>query len=136
MMESPASRETRRGRVRVEDLRSKIREKVAVAELASELAHQLNNPLAALTNLIYIANQQALDDELKRVLEEAETQLERVSAVVRSIVTLHKTDPDERLRKAGKLLDAEAFRRIKQEYESALHLASIVEGAQDAIYSK
>jgi PAS domain S-box-containing protein len=34
------------------------------------------------------------------------------------------------------LLDPPAFQRIKEEYESALHLASIVEGAQDAIYSK
>jgi len=34
----------------IQDLRSKVREKVAVAELARELAHELNNPLEALTN--------------------------------------------------------------------------------------
>ena len=34
------------------------------------------------------------------------------------------------------MLDQATFQRIKQKYESALHLASIVEGAHDAIYSK
>lgn len=135
-MESQSSRKIRRSRSRAHDLRSKIHDKVAVAELAHELAHELNNPLEALTNLIYIVRQRASDDEMKSMLDEAESQLARMSAVVHSIVTLNKTDPDQRLRNAGRLLDAERFRRIKEEYESALHLASIVESAQDAIYSK
>lgn len=123
-------------RVRAEELRSRIRANVAVAELASELAHQLNNPLEALTNMIYLARLRAEDDEMKDLLEDAESQLARMAAVVRSIVTLKTNDHEQRLRAAGTLLDAEAFRRIKEEYESALHLASIVESAQDAIYSK
>jgi PAS domain S-box-containing protein len=120
----------------VEELRSRIRDKIVVAELAHELAHQLNNPLEALTNLIYLTKQKTRDEAARRMLEEAEAQLGRLSAVVHSILTLEKSDPDQRLRTAGTLLDAEAFRRIRSEYESALHLASIVEGAQDAIYSK
>lgn len=124
-----------RTRGEVEDLRIEIRKKIEVGELARELAHQLNNPLEALTNLIYLARQKAADDELKVMLDEAESELARISAVVHSIVTLEESDPDQRLRTAGTLLDAEAFLRIKEKYESALHLASIVEGAQDAIYS-
>jgi len=134
MMKFPDS-ELRR-RARAEDLRSRIRANVAVAELASELAHQLNNPLEALSNLIYLAKLKSPDDDHRRMLEDAELQLARVAAVVRSIVTLERTGHEERLQAAGTLLSADAYRRIQEEYESALHLASIVENAQDAIYSK
>ncbi len=136
MMKPNPARGIRRSRKHVEELRSKIREKIAVAELARELAHQLNNPLEALTNLIYLTRKKAASGEIKSMLDEAESQLARIAGVVHSIVSLEKSDPDQRLRTARKLLDAEAFRRIKQQYESALHLASIIEGAQDAIYSK
>jgi two-component system CheB/CheR fusion protein len=140
MVKSQPRRRIRRRHTRIEDVRSKIRDKIAVAELAHdlahELAHQLNNPLEALTNLIYLARKKAPDSETKNMLEEAESQLERVAAVVHSIIGLDKSDSDQRLRTAGTLLDAETFRRIKDKYESALHLASIVEGAADAIYSK
>ena len=128
----------RRGRLR--NARSKLREKIAVAELAHELAHELNNPLEALTNLLYLAREgaekDALKDELKNTLAEAESQLARIATVVRSILALEKGDHEQRLRTAGRLLDATAFQRFKQEYEAALHLASIIESAQDAIYSK
>lgn len=117
-------------------IRIDVREKMAVANLARELAHQLNNPLEAMTNLIYLARKKTDDEQLGRLLEEAEAQLARVSGVVQSILTLEHTDHEQRLKTAGTLLDAQAIRRIKQEYESALHLASIVEGATDAIYSK
>ncbi len=136
MMRPHIARRIRRDQKHVEDLRSKIREKIAVAELARELAHQLNNPLEALTNLIYLTRQKAAGGEIESMLDEAESQLARIAGVVHSIITLERSDPDQRLRTAGKLLDAEAFRRIKQQYESALHLASIIESAQDAIYSK
>ena len=124
----------RRGRLG--KARSKIREKFAVAELAHELAHELNNPLEALTNLLYLAREGAEKDELKKLLAEAESQLARVATVVRTILLLGKGDHEQHLQTAGRLLDATAFQRFKQEYEAALHLASIIESAQDAIYSK
>jgi len=123
-------------RTRAGQFRARIRANVAVAELASELAHELNNPLEALTNLIYLARKRARDDELRSMLDDAESQLAPVSTVVRSILTLKASGPQHRLQVADKILSPEAFRRIKEEYESALHLASIVESAQDAIYSK
>ncbi len=136
MVERQVSREIHRKRRRADELRSNIREKVAVGELARELAHQLNNPLEALTNLIYLARENARNNDTKRLLDEAELQLARITSVVHSIISLQESDPEQRLRTAGALLNAQTVRRIKEEYESALHLASIVESAQDAIYSK
>jgi len=136
MMNSHSSREASLIRKSIRNLRSSFREKVAVANLARELSHELNNPLEALVNLIYLARQKASDDEIRAMLDEADLQLGRMSVVVRSILALETINHEQRLRTAGALLDPSAFQRIKEEYESALHLASIVEGAQDAIYSK
>ncbi len=135
MVRSPrhATRPTRRA---IEDPRSKVREKIAVAELAHELAHELNNPLEALTNLVYLASQEPLDEKLRKMLDEAGNQVARLSVVVDTILNLERSNHEQRLRTAGTLLDAATFQQIKQKYESALHLASIFEGAQDAIYSK
>jgi PAS domain S-box-containing protein len=136
MMKAHDSEHKRLRRTRAEELRARIRANVAIGELASELAHHLNNPLEALTNLIYLAKAAARDEQLQAILDDAESQLARVSTVVRSILMLKSSDPQQRLQAAGKILSPEAFRQVKDEYESALHLASIVEGAQDAIYSK
>jgi PAS domain S-box-containing protein len=134
---SSRDRKIREQRGRLRKAQSKVREKIAVADLARELAHELNNPLEALTNLLYLARQAAAEnDKLMGMLDEAESQLARISLVVRSILALEEGDHEHRLRTAGRLLNATAFQRFKREYESALHLASIVEGAQDAIYSK
>jgi PAS domain S-box-containing protein len=134
--QSSRDRKIREHRSRFRTAQSKIREKIAVAELAHELAHELNNPLEALTNLLYIARRAAEKDQQKEMLDEAESQLAQISTVVHSILALEKGDHEQRLRTAGRLLNATAFQRFKKEYQSALHLASIVEGAQDAIYSK
>ena len=130
------SREESLTRRSISDLRSSVREKIAIAKLARELSHELNNPLEALVNLIYLARQKPLDDETRALLDEAESQIGRMSVVVHSILALEKSNHEQRLRTAGTLLDPPAFQRIKEEYETALHLASIIEGAQDAIYSK
>src|SRR5579872_424768 len=130
------SREESLTRRSISDLCSSVREKIAIAKLARELSHELNNPLEALVNVIYLARQKPLDAEPRALLDEAESQSGRMSVVVHSILALEKSNHEQRLRTAGTLLDPPAFQRIKEEYESALHLASIVEGAQDAIYSK
>ena len=136
MMESQPSREMRPPRGHTKDVRSRIRAKIAVAELAHELAHELNNPLEALTNLLYLSKKAAAGDDLRRMLDEAEAQLARISTIVHSILALEKGDHEQRLQTAGRLLDPPTFRRFRAEYESALHWASIIEGAHDAIYSK
>ena len=135
-MDSHIRREAGVIRKSIRNLRPSFREKVAVAKLARELSHELNNPLEALVNLIYLARQKVADDELGALLEEVETQVARMSVVVHSILALENSNHEQRLRSAGALLDPPAFQRIKEEYESALHLASIIDGAQDAIYSK
>src|SRR5208283_859548 len=53
----------------------------AVGRLASTIAHEINNPLAAVTNLIYLAQSAAVSPEVKEFLAEAEIELRRVSGI-------------------------------------------------------
>ena len=57
-------------------------EKLAsVGRLASSIAHEINNPLAAVTNLLYLIDQQANTPELKRLAGAAQDELARVSQI-------------------------------------------------------
>ena len=52
----------------------------AVGRLASSIAHEINNPLEAVTNLLYLAEQTA-DAETKSTLVAAQQELQRVSQI-------------------------------------------------------
>jgi signal transduction histidine kinase len=101
VLSSYTRRETSLTRRSIRNVRSSFREEIAVAQLARELSHELNNPLEALVNLIYLARQKASDDEIRAMLDEAESQLGRMSAVVHSILALEKSNHEQRLRTAG-----------------------------------
>jgi PAS domain S-box-containing protein len=89
--------------------------------------------LEALTNLLFLLGSSGTDQ--REHLEEAEHQLARINTLVRSILALDE-DHEVGIEQGSRLLDPNALRRYKQRYEEAMHLAAIVEGAQDAIYSK
>lgn len=60
----------------------------AIGRLSSTIAHELNNPLAALTNLIYLAlSDPALSEESREYLTVAHTQIRRLSTVARHLPT-------------------------------------------------
>lgn len=122
-------------RQELERKRILIASRVAAAQVAHELAHEINNPLEALTNLIYIIRESA-GDQNAEMLEEADHQLSRISRLVHNILALNDANQGSRVEYGGRLPDERVLRRYKRDYEAALHLASIVEGAQDAIYSK
>jgi len=59
------------------------------ARMANELAHELNNPLQALSNCVYLARQ---GKDVPARLEQAAQEIERIAQLVKRIVTLSKTD--------------------------------------------
>ncbi len=62
----------------------------AVGKLASSIAHEINNPLEAVTNLLYLAQGAVVEPEAKEYLASAEIELRRVSAIANQALQFHR----------------------------------------------
>jgi PAS domain S-box-containing protein len=66
-------------------------EKLAVVgRLASSIAHEINNPLEAVTNLIYLARHSDNLDSVRTHLDMAESELRRMAAITNQTLRFHK----------------------------------------------
>jgi PAS domain S-box-containing protein len=66
-------------------------EKLAsVGRLATSIAHEINNPLESVTNLLYILNTHVCDSDTKALVELAQQELARVSQIVTQTLRFHK----------------------------------------------
>jgi signal transduction histidine kinase len=78
----------------------------AVGRLASSIAHEINNPLEAVTNLIYLAQNSAVNPEAKQFLATAEIELKRVSAIANQTLQFHRQSTNPVPTTAPRLIDA------------------------------
>ena len=66
-------------------------EKLAlVGRLASSIAHEINNPLESVTNLLYLAQHSDSLDDVRLHLALAETELRRVAAITSQTLRFHR----------------------------------------------
>ncbi len=66
-------------------------EKLAsVGRLASSIAHEINNPLESVTNLLYILQSRVDDDETRSLVITAQEELARVSHIATHTLRFHK----------------------------------------------
>ncbi len=66
-------------------------EKLAVAgRLAATIAHEINNPLEAVTNLVYLARTANSQDVAREYLGQAESELARVSAIASETLKFYR----------------------------------------------
>jgi PAS domain S-box-containing protein len=66
-------------------------EKLAVAgRLAASIAHEINNPLAAITNCLYLVEQTSMENDGRIYLEMAQKELDRVAQITVQTLRFHR----------------------------------------------
>ncbi len=67
----------------------------AAAQLAATIAHEINNPMQAVSNLLsLISFQKTLDDKTRKLVEMAEIQLRRMSHISRQMLSFYRESLD------------------------------------------
>lgn len=69
----------------------------AVGRLAASIAHEINNPLESVTNLLYLAQSSDDSAQIRNYIRTADRELRRVSAISNQTLRFHKqsTNPQE-----------------------------------------
>jgi len=77
--------------MRAEDALRESEKLAAMGRVAGIIAHEINNPLAAITNIFYLLrNHPSLDEEARRCAEMAEQELQRVSHITRQTLSFYR----------------------------------------------
>jgi signal transduction histidine kinase len=93
---------------------------LVTSRLASSVSHEINNPLEAITNLIYLAKSKAVDEEARAYLKETERELARIAYITNQSLRFH------RQQSAPIEIDvAEALREVMRFYEPRMSAANI-----------
>ena len=66
-------------------------ERIAVAgQMAAKIAHEINNPLEAVTNLLFLLDSEEMRDEAKRYLTMAQEQVDRVAEISKQVLGYYR----------------------------------------------
>lgn len=77
--------------LRAEEALRESEKLAAMGRVAGIIAHEINNPLAAITNIFYLLRHHpSLDDEARRFAEAAEQELVRVSHITRQTLSFYR----------------------------------------------
>ncbi len=77
-------------RRRAEEALRNTEKLAAVGRLAASIAHEINNPLEAITNLLFLMAYEPLVDPAKKYLDLAQRELSRVTAIATQTLRFHR----------------------------------------------
>ncbi len=84
-------REYHRPAARHEEVMRETEKLAAMGRVASIIAHEINNPLAAITNIFYLLREHpSLSNEARALAEMAEMELQRVSHITRQTLSFYR----------------------------------------------
>ncbi len=92
----------------------------AVGRMASSIAHEINNPLESVTNLLYIIAQHDLPPEIQAFIDLADQELRRVSIIANQTLRFHKQSTLPR-----EITCTDLFATVLSLYEGRLRNSSI-----------
>ncbi len=97
-----------------------------LSRLAQELAHQINNPLQALRNTLYLVQRGPAEEQLQAYLSLAQELLGRMESLVQTMLVLRESDLE-----ASSSEDLSAtIARVRQLHEVAQHVLGFAESSQ------
>ncbi|WP_109485088.1 PAS domain-containing sensor histidine kinase [Occallatibacter savannae] len=99
--EVTALKQTREALIRSEKL-------ALVGRLATSISHEINNPLEAVINLLYLINQNSTDEMVRAFSESAQQELARVSHIVTHTLRFNRQPHGAEREKLSNLLDSSA----------------------------
>lgn len=78
----------------------------ATGRLAHVIAHEINNPLAAMSNLLYLAELSAPEaGETRGYVEQAATELSRISQITKQVLAYHRESKEPVVTRGDEILD-------------------------------
>jgi PAS domain S-box-containing protein len=93
-------------RRRAEDALRRAERLAATGQMAASIAHEINNPMQALTNLLSLISQQNLPDaQTRELVAMAENELKRMSYIARQMLSFYREDTRPMPVKISSVLD-------------------------------
>ncbi len=94
------------GRKQAEEALRKTEKLAAAGRLAASIAHEINNPLEAVTNLLYLIQQSRLDQESAQYVDMAQHELARVSEITQQTLRFYRQSTLPGPARLGELMDS------------------------------
>ncbi|MBV8675522.1 MAG: PAS domain-containing protein [Acidobacteriaceae bacterium] len=107
-------------RRRTENTLRKTEKLAAAGRLAATIAHEINNPLESITNLIFLIRQRPLDPTSAEYANLAQHELARVSEITQQMLRFYRQPTVPSLTTLGELLDS--LLMLHQGRVTALHV--------------
>jgi signal transduction histidine kinase len=89
-----------------EELLRRTEKLAATGQLAASIAHEINNPLEAVTNLLYLLHQQPLDAESRQYADMAQQEIARVSQITQQTLRFYRQSSNPSLIHPADVLDS------------------------------
>lgn len=121
-------------RLRTEHALRRSEKLAATGRLAASIAHEINNPLAALTNLVYLIESERDSDVAREYAHTAQEELARVAHITRQTLAFYRESSAPSQLNLAELIDsalflyASAMRNKNIDVKSEIHFNGTIHG--------